>query len=49
MMLTPALASLLSIIPLLFIRYTPEQRAQVEKDLQERRAAVELTAQSTAN
>ncbi len=48
-MLTPALASLLSIIPLLFIRYTPEQRAQVEKDLQERRAAVELTAQSTAN
>ena len=48
-LLTPALASLLSIIPLLFIRYTPEQRAQVEKDLQERRAAVELTAQSTAN
>lgn len=38
-MLTPALASLLSIIPLLFIHYTPEQRAQVEKDLQERRAA----------
>lgn len=37
-MLTPALASLLSIIPLLFIRYTPEQRAQVETELQERRA-----------
>lgn len=38
-MLTPALASLLSILPLLFIRYTPEQRAQVESDLKARRAA----------
>ncbi|MGN0519903.1 MAG: MFS transporter [Candidatus Fimenecus sp.] len=36
-MLTPALASLLSIIPLLFIRYTPEKRAQVERELKERR------------
>lgn len=37
-MLTPAIASLLYIIPLLFIKYTPEQRAQVEKELAERRA-----------
>lgn len=39
-MLTPAIASLLYIIPLLFIRYTPEKRAVVEKELAERRAAV---------
>jgi len=38
-MLTPAIASLLYIIPLLFIRYTPEKRARVEKELAERRAA----------
>lgn len=38
-MLTPAIASLLYIIPLLFIRYTPEKRAKVEKELAERRAA----------
>lgn len=38
-MLTPALAALLYIIPLLFIKYTPEQKAQVEKELAERRAA----------
>ncbi len=38
-MLTPAIASLLYIIPLLFIRYTPEKRAVVEKELAERRAA----------
>ena len=37
-MLTPAIASLLYIIPLLFIKYTPEKRAQVEKELAERRA-----------
>ncbi len=37
-MLTPAIASLLYIIPLLFIKYTPEQRTQVEKELAERRA-----------
>ena len=37
-MLTPAIASLLYIIPLLFIKYTPQQRAQVEKELAERRA-----------
>ncbi|MDE5994530.1 MAG: MFS transporter [Oscillospiraceae bacterium] len=35
--LTPAVASLLYIIPLLFIRYTPEERAKVEADLHERR------------
>lgn len=35
--LTPAVASLLYIIPLLFIRYTPEERAKVEADLRERR------------
>lgn len=39
-MLTPAVASLLSIVPLLFIRYTPEQRRQVERELAERREAV---------
>lgn len=37
-MLTPAIASLLYIIPLLFIRYSPEKRAQVERELAERRA-----------
>ena len=37
-MLTPAIASILYIIPLLFIKYTPEQRTQVEKELAERRA-----------
>ena len=36
-MLTPAIASLLYIIPLLFIRYTPEKRAVVERELKERR------------
>lgn len=36
-MLTPAIAALLYIIPLLFIKYTPEQKAQVEYELQERR------------
>lgn len=39
-MLTPAIASLLYIIPLLFIKYSPEKRAQVEKELAERRAQV---------
>lgn len=42
-MLTPAIASLLSIIPLLFIRYTPEKRAQVERELKERRQEAELS------
>ncbi len=37
-MLTPAIAALLYIIPLLFIRYTPEQKAQVEAELAQRRA-----------
>ncbi len=41
-MLTPAIAALLYIIPLLFIKYTPEQKAQVEKELAERRAAAEI-------
>ncbi len=40
-MLTPAIAALLYIIPLLFIKYTPEQKAQVEKELAERRAFAE--------
>ncbi len=40
-MLTPAVAALLYIIPLLFIKYTPEQKAQVEKELAERRAKTE--------
>lgn len=40
-MLTPALAALLYIIPLLFIKYTPEQKAQVEADLAKRRAMQE--------
>ena len=43
-MLTPALAALLYMIPLLFIKYTPEQKAQVEKELAERRATAEKTA-----
>ena len=40
-MLSPAVAALLCAIPLLFIKYTPAQKAQVEKDLAERRAASE--------
>ena len=43
-MLTPALAAILYLIPLLFIKYTPEQKAQVEKELAERRAMAENTA-----
>lgn len=39
--LTPAIASLLYIVPLLFIRYTPAQRAQVEQELKARRAATD--------
>ena len=41
-MLTPAIAAVLYIIPLLLIKYTPEQKAQVEKELQERRAKAEI-------
>jgi Na+/melibiose symporter-like transporter len=37
-MLTPVIASILYIVPLFFIRYSPEKRAQVEKELSERRA-----------
>ena len=47
-MLTPAIAAVLYIIPLLFIKYTPEQKAQVEKDLAERRAKVEQTVEENA-
>lgn len=36
-MLTPAIASMLYIIPLLFINYTQEERAKVEQTLKERR------------
>ena len=43
-MLTPAIAALLYLIPLLFIKYTPEQKAQVEKELAERRASSEKEA-----
>lgn len=43
-MLTPALAALLYMIPLLFIKYTPEQKAQVERELAERRAKTENAA-----
>ena len=39
--LTPAIASLLYIIPLLFIHYTPEQRKQVEEELKKRRETAE--------
>ncbi len=45
-MLTPAVAALLYLIPLLFIKYTPEQKAQVEKELAERRALA-ATSQTT--
>ena len=41
-MLTPAIAAVLYIIPLLLIKYTPEQKAQVEKELAERRAKAEV-------
>lgn len=45
-MLTPAIAAVLYIIPLLFIKYTPEQKAQVEADLAERRAMQQVTAEA---
>lgn len=43
--LTPAAASLLYIIPLLFIRYTPEERRKVETELKRRREAAKETAE----
>ena len=46
-MLTPAIASVLFIIPLLFIRYTPEERAKVESTLKARRAEAEQAAQTS--
>ncbi len=45
-MLTPAIAALLYIIPLLFIKYTPEQKAQVEKELLERRGLQEASSEA---
>ena len=45
-MLTPAIAAVLYIIPLLFIKYTPEQKAQVEKELAERRALSEQAVEA---
>lgn len=44
-MLTPAIAAFLYIIPLLFIKYTPEQKAEVEKELNERRVKAESIAE----
>lgn len=41
-MLTPVIAAVLYIIPLLFIKYTPEQKAEVEKELAERRKQAEM-------
>lgn len=41
-MLTPVIASILYIVPLFFIRYSPEKRAQVEKELAERRELQEV-------
>lgn len=43
--LTPAVASLLYIIPLLFISYTPEERARVESELRERREKAGIIAE----
>lgn len=44
-MLTPVIAAILYIVPLLFIKYTPEQKVQVEKDLAERRAAQKVAVE----
>ena len=44
--LTPAIASVLFIIPLLFINYTKEKRAVVESDLQARREGREESGTS---
>ncbi len=44
-MLTPAVAALLYIVPLLFIRYSPAQKAEVEKELAKRREVSETAAQ----
>ncbi len=44
--LTPAVAAVLFMIPLLFIKYTPAQKAEVEKELATRRAELEpITAE----
>lgn len=43
--LTPALASVLYIIPLLFIHYTPEERQKVENELKERREKAETVTE----
>lgn len=47
-MLLPALGSALYLIPFLCIRYTKAQKAQVEKDLQERRAAAATQVEKDA-
>ncbi len=44
-MLTPAIAAFLYIIPLLFIKYSPAQKAEVERELNERRAKAEAVAE----
>ena len=44
--LSPAIASLLFIIPLLFVHYTNEQKALVEKDLELRRQGLKESGES---
>ncbi len=44
-MLTPVISAVLYIIPLLFIKYTPQQKAEVEKELAERRLKAEAIAE----
>ncbi len=45
-MLTPVIAAVLYIIPLLFIKYTPAQKAEVERELAERRAKAEAKTEA---
>ncbi len=45
-MLTPAVAALLYIIPLLFIKYSAEDKAKVEAELAQRRAEQEVEAEA---
>ena len=44
--LTPAVASILYIIPLLFVRYGPKERAKVTAELLERRQKAEQNAET---
>lgn len=46
MILTPAIGSILYIIPLFFIRYTKKQKAKVEEDLRCRRLNLEESGES---